>query len=397
MLDFAVPTLTRYDTIVAALAGLEKLALTASQLTREAAKVDPNPTDAQKESGNYRKGHVAWKGLNITIETAAGQVRRGVGKDGKPWQTKMRDHYGYVKGTVSDADGDHVDVFISCDQQPDTRGPQRAQPGWGWLRSELVHVINQVDPDTGKFDEHKVVLGCLDEESARQSYLRNYEPGWQGLGSVTALTLPQFKWWLDRADTSKEIKEGFFAAPANRKKSATDLIQKTAFDATATHILVVKRAEDRETPFTVAVDLDGTLAEKEEPFDPTSIGTPRQKAIDYVRLFREAGARIIIFTVRGDKELVEAWLEEHDVPYDYVNENPDQPEDASGKVIADAYWDDKAFNAEDPDEFGPTILRKVMGGKDEAHAAPALHITVVKNTTFVFSAPELLDAMKEAA
>jgi ribosomal protein S18 acetylase RimI-like enzyme len=119
--------------------------------------------------------------------------------------------------------------------------------------------------------------------------------------------------------------------------------------------------DEEEHPYTVAVDLDGTLAEKEEPFNPKTIGPPRKRAKHYLSLFREAGARIIIFTVRGDSAMVKAWLDKHELPYDFVNENPDQPEGASGKVLADAYWDDRAFNAEDLDEHGPSLVDLAKG------------------------------------
>lgn len=345
------------------LQGLHKMALTASTLAAEAKKVEADPTEAQKESGNYKKGHISWKGFPITIETAKGQYRRGKGKDGKPWQTLMRDHYGYFKRTESDADGDHIDVFVSGDAD---------------LRSELVFVVNQRDPSTGKFDEHKVVVGCVDEESAKETYLRNYESDWKGFGSIRPMSLPEFKRWLEKGDTAKE---------AHFPKS------------TPMNIVLVKRARDEDEPFTIAVDLDGTLAEKEEPFDPKSIGPPRERALYWVRLFHEAGARIIIFTVRGDSDMVADWLEGHDVPYDYINENPDQPEDSSGKVIADAYWDDRAYNAQDPDEHGPSLLHQIVNhgkeDKEPERGNPDIRITISKSTYVLLAPPELFDALTE--
>lgn len=125
--------------------------------------------------------------------------------------------------------------------------------------------------------------------------------------------------------------------------------------------------EDRPRPFTIAVDLDGTLAEKEEPFDPASIGDPRPGARKWLRRFKEAGARVIIFTVRGDRDLVAAWLDAHDVPWDHINENPDQPPDSSGKILADVYWDDRAIRADDLDDSGPAILAMIQE-KDAADA-----------------------------
>jgi 8-oxo-dGTP pyrophosphatase MutT (NUDIX family)/inorganic pyrophosphatase len=203
--------------------GHAKEALTRAELDAAAALVAPDPSEAQKEVGNYAKGHVSWQGLGLTIETAKGQYRRGVGKDGAPWRTLMKDHYGYVKRTKSEADGDHVDVFL-CGDAPDApeREGRLRVPGDANLRSEVVFVVNQGDPATDTFDEHKVVLGVVSEEAARAVYLRNYEPGWRGLRSVTPMTVDQFKWWLANADTSKEIRDGFWAAAANRKKAADE-------------------------------------------------------------------------------------------------------------------------------------------------------------------------------
>lgn len=201
--DIAVPY---FPTMPKAAAGLVKLALTLRELREAAAVVDPEPSEAQKVVGNYAKGHVFWKGLDLTIETAKGQYRRGTSSDGKAWSTLMKDHYGYIKNTLSEADGDHIDIFLCEDD----------------LDSEIVFIVNQVDPDSGKFDEHKVVLGVSSREAAERVYLRNYEPGWKGMGEVTPVTLTQFEWWLEHADTSKAIADGYFAKH-RRTKTAADL------------------------------------------------------------------------------------------------------------------------------------------------------------------------------
>src|SRR4051812_29023082 len=73
-----------------------KFATTAAELKAAGRQTDPSPTEAQRESGNYRKGRVAWKGLTLAIETAAGQKR-------KPEWPALKDHYGYVTGTESGA------------------------------------------------------------------------------------------------------------------------------------------------------------------------------------------------------------------------------------------------------------------------------------------------------
>lgn len=151
----------------------------------------PEPTDAKKEAGNYRKGHISLHGLDISIENPAGSKRSGTDTDGNPWEVEMRDHYGYIRGTVGN-DKDHIDTFI-VGQNPE--------------RSSTVYVIDQINPKTGKFDEHKVVMGMGLGESdlARARYLNNYAPGWKGFGAITEMPVDQFKDWLKNGDTTKPL------------------------------------------------------------------------------------------------------------------------------------------------------------------------------------------------
>ena len=151
-----------------------------AQRTRkeEEAKVDTNPTDAQKEAGNYKKGHIKVDGLDITIEQPKGSIRRGTDANGKQWESEMHNTYGYIRGTES-VDGDHIDIFLSDNP---TEGN--------------VFVVDQINKD-GSFDEHKVMYGFSDMESARQAYLSNYEEGWQGLGNITEVSKEDFKAWID--------------------------------------------------------------------------------------------------------------------------------------------------------------------------------------------------------
>ncbi|UZE61042.1 hypothetical protein ONR73_07475 [Aeromonas veronii] len=173
------------------------------QIEAARAEVAPEPTDAQKEAGNYKKGHLRLQGLDIALENPKGSTRSGTDKDGKAWQSTMAHDYGYIKRTLG-ADGDHVDVFIG--DQPD---------------SETVYVVDQVDPKTGKFDEHKVMMGFADEQAARDGYLANYEKGWKGLGSIKAMPVEEFKRWVKDGDTTKPVAD---AAPD--KKSEPGKAQK---------------------------------------------------------------------------------------------------------------------------------------------------------------------------
>lgn len=170
----------------------------------------PEPTDAQKEAGNYKKGHVRLNGLEISIENPAGSRRR-------PEWPPLKNHYGYFKGSVG-ADKDHVDVFMT-DRASDPDLP--------------VFVVDQVNRD-GSFDEHKVVLGAADEADARQTYLGNYEKGWTGLGAITQMTQDEFKAWVrDAGKTKKPAGTLPGAAPATTKKPRGVLAKKAAAEEAA--------------------------------------------------------------------------------------------------------------------------------------------------------------------
>ncbi len=147
------------------------------QLHRARETTNTNPTPAQKEHGNYRKGKVTLRGFRIAIENPIGSVREGVSPRGKKWRSVMHRDYGYFVGS-SAIDGDAVDVFIGEDPEND--------PIW---------VVDQVD-GKGDFDEPKVILGAPDEEAARKLYLAHYPEGWKGLGAITKMKDEDFKAWL---------------------------------------------------------------------------------------------------------------------------------------------------------------------------------------------------------
>jgi len=135
----------------------------------------PQPTAAQAEAGNYKKGRVKLHGLDISIENPAGSVR--VAKDGS-WASAMPSHYGYIRRSEGN-DGDHVDAFIG----PNPEGTK-------------VFVIDQVNPKTGEFDEHKVMLGFGSKEAAEAGYKAAYPADWKGMGAITETGTERLKTWL---------------------------------------------------------------------------------------------------------------------------------------------------------------------------------------------------------
>lgn len=146
------------------------------RLAQERNKVDVNPTENQKEAGNYKMGHININGFDITIENPKGSYRQGKDKNGKSWKTLMHYDYGYFKHTLG-KDGDAIDVFI---------GP--------YLNSDKIFCVDQFL--NGKFDETKVMLGFKDKESAKKGYLKNYEKDWKGFKEITEVSVDNFKKWL---------------------------------------------------------------------------------------------------------------------------------------------------------------------------------------------------------
>lgn len=141
--------------------------------------VDTSPTEAQKEAGNYKKGHVRIDGYDVTIENPKGSVRSGRDANGQEWSITMNNDYGYIRGTKA-VDGDHIDIFLSDN------------PSEG-----NVFVVDQLN-EKGEFDESKVMYGFPSMDEARSSYLANYSPGWENrISAITEVTKDEFYKWID--------------------------------------------------------------------------------------------------------------------------------------------------------------------------------------------------------
>ena len=141
-------------------------------------EVEAEPTEAQIKAGNYKKGHVKVKGLDLTIENPKGSERTGI-DDGREWNVTMHHDYGYIKKSEG-ADGDHVDIYLG--ENPE---------------SDQVFVVHQIDPTTRKFDEEKVMLGFDTQEEAEAAYRAQYDQGMKDkpnrIGSITPMTMEEFK------------------------------------------------------------------------------------------------------------------------------------------------------------------------------------------------------------
>jgi phage-related protein (TIGR01555 family) len=153
----------------------------------------PKPTEKQIKSGNYKKHHIKVQGLDISIENPKGSQRTGLDESNSNektkvvWEVTMPSHYGYIRKTEG-SDGDHVDVYV---------GPEE--------KSELVFIVDQQNPDSKEFDEHKCIMGCLSMMQAKELYIASFSDG-KGKDRIKAITpvyMDDFKKWLETGDTTK--------------------------------------------------------------------------------------------------------------------------------------------------------------------------------------------------
>ena len=188
------------------------------KIATASAEVNTEPTEAQKEAGNYKKGHVKVGTFDITIEQPQGSVRKGTDADGKQWESKMNNTYGYIRGAVG-VDGDHIDVFLSNDID-----------GWNGRK---VFVVDQYNPD-GSFDEHKVMLGFNDADEAKSDYLANYEKGWEDGRriDVTAVNLEDFEKWIE----SSKRKTKPFGEYSSVKKDVVERNEALEYEKALDHL-----------------------------------------------------------------------------------------------------------------------------------------------------------------
>jgi site-specific DNA-cytosine methylase len=194
------------------------------------AETETEPTEAQKKAGNYKKGHLSFGGYDYTVETPKGVTRSGKDEQGKPWSVTMHDTYGYILGKIG-VDGDHIDMFINDAADLDTFDGN-------------VYVVDQVNPETGEFDEHKVMYGYPDEAAATEAYLANYSKGWKGLGKVTSVPKATFDKWLESSDRKTKPFAEYAMVQKEQAKFDRDVkevkpenlteAQKVAYDAVST-------------------------------------------------------------------------------------------------------------------------------------------------------------------
>ena len=150
------------------------------------AQVDPEPTEKQKAAENYKQGHIqSFKedGFDLTIETVKDGERKGTDKDGNEWSVKMPYDYGKIKRTEG-ADGDAVDIGIGDDHE-----------------TKKAFILDQNDPETGEFDEHKTFVAMSSKEEVLEKYRKSFSDGKDRVASINETTVDGLHDWAKNGDT----------------------------------------------------------------------------------------------------------------------------------------------------------------------------------------------------
>lgn len=264
-----------------------------------AANEAAEPTAAQAEAGNYRKGHLTLHDMDIAVETPKGATRRGIGPGGEPWENESPAHYGYLKRTEG-ADGEHVDTYVGSHPE-----------------SKRAFVVDQIDPETGKFDEHKAILGARTLEEAREIYDGGFSDGSgpDRRAAIAEMPVSEFKRWLKEGDTKTDIapqvSEGpkdwaDIAVPLSAKEAGVELtpwqehqalaLVRNGMDSTE----AVKRVTD--IPFQEGVPRGWDAIEAEVPRDRAKLAEDMRARLDKLGL-GDVGVNVAdIITGRSGEE-----------------------------------------------------------------------------------------------
>ena len=134
-------------------------------------------------------GHTTAAGEPVSLEEHKGQIRHRQDSGA----SRMAADYGYIDTSKPDHDGMKTDAFV---------GPHRD--------SKKVFVVNQQHPHTGKFNEHKVLLGYKDRAHALRDYAHSFSDGLghKRIHSVVEMGTHELKDWLKKPHTEPLKKAG---------------------------------------------------------------------------------------------------------------------------------------------------------------------------------------------
>jgi hypothetical protein len=113
-----------------------------------------------------------WNGLDISIQTPAGGIRRGVDKQGNHWSNKIPYAYGEIIGTEG-IDKEPVDCYVG-----------------DYPKSQNVYIVKMPKDKSG---EDKCMIGFLTLSQAKKGFLSCYGGDISFFGSIREVSISRFK------------------------------------------------------------------------------------------------------------------------------------------------------------------------------------------------------------
>ena len=100
--------------------------------------------------------------------------------------------------------------------------------------------------------------------------------------------------------------------------------------------------EQTNKPRPYAFDFDGVIAEYNGFNGHNNSGKPIKEVVEAIKILKQKGHKIIIYSTKG-RDMLEKYCSDNEIPFDYINENPEMVGENPGKPVAYVYIDDRSI------------------------------------------------------
>lgn len=196
----------------------------------------PTPNPQPVEFGSIIHKVIKWNNLDIGLEYRPTEVRF----PGRRNSRKLRSGYGHIRN-YRGADGEALDCYLAPSFFNDDKTPSDAsrQP------TERLWEVSQISPEDGSFDEHKYMLGFLNEDDAKAAYL--HEMPLDYFGGIREVGIN----YLDRYRKPQDFSEQL----SDIKETLTQFLDLIPPSPNFSEDAVIKAVEEAITPHLSRLDL----------------------------------------------------------------------------------------------------------------------------------------------
>jgi phage-related protein (TIGR01555 family) len=153
--------------------GAMDLLMQQQQLANPEGEEDQDQAAGKKKTQDAMLGDLSVLGFPVVLEHAKGEIRFN----------PLPAAYGYIRRTNSAEPGDQLDCFVGPD-----------------LASARIFIIDSYEINTGRFDEHKVMLRYASARLALHDFTTYYS---NRTGQVTEVSQAVFAEWIANGDMSR--------------------------------------------------------------------------------------------------------------------------------------------------------------------------------------------------